>query len=409
MKKPNFKVIEPRSYAFKIASIYILFSIIWIIVSDEIFFNIISSPNPLTLIGSLKGCFFVLITTILIFALVYHYLASIKESEERFIKAFDSNPIAIVLSKPGGEIVDVNKSYLDLTGFSEDELYGKTFLELNIISKKACENLMEEFNEKGIVHDYKTEINTKSGLKRTVLATIEPILIAGKKHNLNYLYDITEREKAEKKLKTSLNEKESLLREVHHRVNNNLQIITSLLNLQSHYVSDDSRETLLVSQSRIKSMAMIYEKLYKSPDLGCIPLKDYIENFVSDLFYLYQVDRDLIKVKTDLEKVKIGIETAVPLGLIINELIINILKHAFPDKTGGKIDIGLRTSGEYYILTIADNGIGLPPDILKKRESLGLNLVENLVEQLEGQMEITRMKGTKFSITFKEIEYANRI
>jgi len=296
MKKPSFKVIEPRSYALKMALIYIIFSITWIIVSDEIFFNIISSPKLLTIIGSLKGSLFVLLTTILIFALVYHYLASIKESEERFVKAFDSNPIAILLTKPDGEIVDVNKSYLQLTGFSEAEIYGKTILELNILSKPDHEKFREEFNEKGMVYDYKIDINTKSGLKRTVLATIEPISIAGEKHNLNYLYDITEREKTEKKLKTSLNEKESLLREVHHRVNNNLQIITSLLNLQSKYGGDDSRETLMVSQSRIKSMAMIYENLYKSPDLSSIPLKEYIENFVSDLFYLYQVDRDLISI-----------------------------------------------------------------------------------------------------------------
>ncbi len=410
MVKSEHTKINPRKNAFKITLIYFIVSIIWIISSDQILSLMVTNTELSTIFASAKGTVFIIITSILIYVLVFRNLASIKESEERFFKAFSTNPIAIVLTEKDGRIIDANTSYTELTGFKKEEIIGLTYTELNVTSKNVRNILINEFKEKGEIKDFETEINIKSGETRTVLITTESMPIEGKKRNINYLYDITERKKAVNKLESSLTEKEALLREVHHRVKNNLQILSSLLNLQSDYVKEDSKDILLVTQSRIRSMAMIHSKMYNSTDLTNIHIKNYIESFVSDLFYLYGVDKRIITLNTDIEDLKMGIETAIPLGLIINELVINILKHAFPDNQEGTIDISLKSVDNIFILIIADNGVGLPENINPEdTKTLGLQLVNNLVDQLEGIIEISKNEGTAFKIKFKEVIYKKRI
>ncbi|MDO9627323.1 MAG: histidine kinase dimerization/phosphoacceptor domain -containing protein [Methanobacteriaceae archaeon] len=367
--------------------------------------------NHLSIIfASAKGTVFIILTSILIYFLVFRNLDSIKESEERFFKAFSTNPIAIILTEEDGKIIDANESYLELTGFKKEEVLGVSSTKLGITSEKVRNILIKEFKEEGEIKDLEAEINIKSGEKRVVLITTESMPIEGKNRNINYLYDVTERKKAVNKLESSLNEKEALLREVHHRVKNNLQVISSLLNLQSNYVEDDFKDILLVTQSRIRSMAMIHSKMYNSNDLTHIHIKNYIDGFVSDLFYLYDIDKTIITLNTDIEDLEMGIDTAIPLGLIINELIINILKHAFPNNQRGNILISLKEVDKEFILKISDNGVGLPENIiLDYSENLGLQLVNNLVEQIEGSMEISTMDGTEFKIKFKELIYKKRI
>jgi PAS domain S-box-containing protein len=214
--------------------------------------------------------------------------------------------------------------------------------------------------------------------------------------------DITELKNVENQLKSSLEEKEVLLREIHHRVKNNMQIISSLLNLQSRHLNDEKTVNVLKeSRNRVRSMAMVHEELYRSHDLSKIDFADYIQRLLSGLFNSYGVDYDFIKSEINVEDVLLTIDIAVPCGLIINELISNSLKHAFVHGQKGKISLKFHPDGEKYILTVADDGIGIPENIdLENTKTLGLQLVNTLVKQLYGSIDIYRDTGTLFKIVF---------
>lgn len=219
---------------------------------------------------------------------------------------------------------------------------------------------------------------------------------------------------AKNDIKESLEEKEVLLREIHHRVKNNMQIISSLLNLQCQHVEgEETQNVLKESQGRVRSMAMIHEKLYQSPNLTKIDFKDYIEKLASSLIYTYKIETRDVEQVFEVKNVEMNIDTAIPCGLIINELVTNSLKYAFPQSesdTTGIIKIELNQRDDQFKLTVSDNGVGLPMDIKpESSETLGLQLVNNLVKQLEGTLQIDRGNGTKFTIKFAELNYKERI
>ncbi|MCD1296158.1 hypothetical protein CUJ83_14235 [Methanocella sp. CWC-04] len=217
--------------------------------------------------------------------------------------------------------------------------------------------------------------------------------------------DITERKLVEDQIKASLREKDVLLKEVHHRVKNNLQIVSSLLSLQSGYVRDERDvELFRESQNRVKSMAFIHERMYQSKDLSRIDFEEYIQSLTMHLLRSYGASGDRIVLNMDVDNVLLGVDTAIPCGLIVNELVSNSLKYAFPDGEKGSISVGLHNDNGKYILVVGDNGIGLPEDLdLRNTTTLGLQLVNTLVNQLEGEMELERDSGTLFRIMFKEI------
>jgi PAS domain S-box-containing protein len=220
--------------------------------------------------------------------------------------------------------------------------------------------------------------------------------------------DITERKRAEEKILSSLHEKEILLREIHHRVKNNLQIIASLLYLQSINISDTfTLDILRESRSRVKSMALIHEKLYRSEDLALIPFGTYLESLVDNLEEAYGVNDSTISIGVTITPadLSLNIETGIPCGLIINELISNSLKHAFKDGRKGVITIAMTQTGPHeYTMIISDNGAGFPADIdFKKTTSLGLQLVNNLVLQLEGDISLDCSSGSTFTMHLKSI------
>lgn len=214
----------------------------------------------------------------------------------------------------------------------------------------------------------------------------------------------------EKELKNSLAEKEVLLREIHHRVKNNMQIISSLLNLQIQYEDlDETVGVLKESQGRVKSMAIIHEKLYQSSNLTYINFKEYVEKLIMDIFYSYGIKIGTIESVLNIEDIHLNIDTAIPIGLIINELVTNSVKYAFP-KCKGKISLKLISNQDHLELTIKDNGIGIPEGIdVENSKTLGLQLIQNLVNQLEGKLEMHSKNGTEFKITFKEAKYKERI
>lgn len=223
--------------------------------------------------------------------------------------------------------------------------------------------------------------------------------------------DITEDKKAEVKIKASLKEKELLLKEIHHRVKNNLQIISSLLNLQSSYIKDkESLEIFRESQNRVKSMALIHEELYKTANLSRIDFKKYSENLINYLYQSYRLVSRMVEFRIESNDIFLDIETAIPLGLIISELVSNSLKYAFKSTDQiGQINIKLSKLEKYYELIVSDNGIGLPKDFnFKNTNTLGSQLVISLTEQIDGEITIDSSEGAKFIIKFEEIKYRER-
>ncbi|MCG6551353.1 MAG: response regulator [Candidatus Magnetominusculus sp. LBB02] len=214
-------------------------------------------------------------------------------------------------------------------------------------------------------------------------------------------------------LLASLTEKEVLLREIHHRVKNNMQVISSLLRLQARYVKDNKLSAMFKdSEYRIRSMALIHEKLYNSKDMSHIDFGDYVKNLCSGLFSSYGVNKREIRFNVDTANISLGIDTAIPCGLVINELISNSLKYAFKKGQKGEISVQLRQHRDNeYELTVGDTGGGLDASIdFRTTESLGLQLVTSIAEsQLHGKITLDRTKGTVFRIKFDELKYATRI
>jgi PAS domain S-box-containing protein len=219
--------------------------------------------------------------------------------------------------------------------------------------------------------------------------------------------EIEERKHIQKQLSSSLKEKEMLLKEIYHRVKNNLMVISSLLNLQSRYIKD--KEALSIfkeSQSRANSMALIHEKLYRSSDLKRINFGEYVRTLSTDLFHTYVGDPSLISLNMDVENLMLDINTTVPLGLILNELVTNCMKHAFPNGRKGEICINFHKKEDIFILNVKDNGIGFPQDLdLENTGTLGMQLITSLTEQIDGEIELIKTNGTDFKIKFKELEY----
>lgn len=219
--------------------------------------------------------------------------------------------------------------------------------------------------------------------------------------------EIKLRKKAEKDLKDALVEKDMMVKEIHHRVKNNLTVLSSLLNLQSRYIKD--KEALGIfkeSQNRAKSMALIHEYLYNSSDLKRIHFGEYINKLSINLFRTYVMDSSRIKLNIDVEDIMLDINIAIPLGLILNELVTNAMKHAFPGDRNGSINVEFHSKDHEYTLTVSDNGIGIPEELdYKNSHSLGLRIVNSLTEQIKGKIELDRTGGTAIKIKFAEPEF----
>ncbi|MCK4764834.1 MAG: response regulator [Candidatus Aminicenantes bacterium] len=223
--------------------------------------------------------------------------------------------------------------------------------------------------------------------------------------------EISERKKvetalrnSEEKIKISLREKEVLLKEVHHRVKNNLQIINSLLNLQSREVRDaKSLAVFEKCKNRIDTIALVHEKLYQSEDLANINFGEYVRTLTSRLFDAYATNLPAVELNIDADDLFLEVNKAIPCALVINELVTNSLKHAFPGGREGKVTVALKLQNSDKIaLTVADNGVGLPGEFpVEKPETLGMQIINALVGQLHGFMQVDKSKGTKFTIEFR--------
>lgn len=340
---------------------------------------------------------------------------ALRESELRYRTLFESDPDYTMLISSDGVLLDVNPAAEQITGFSKEELVGKNFINLGIFPKDELVLLKKHFPQilHGDINTYEGRIIDKDGLIRWVHNSFTPVM---RDNEIDYMLiigsDITERKYAEEEIKASLKDKEILLKEIHHRVKNNLQIISSLLELQETFVIEDPTavNVLHESQNRVQSMALIHEMLYQSKDLSHISFLDYIMNLVSNLFTSYG-EKMNIKLTYNIADTFFNIETSIPLGLIISELVSNSLKYAFPDGKTGEITTSLQCDNTRFELIISDNGIGLPEDIDIRniKSSLGLQLVNSLVNQLDGTIKLDRSQGTKYTIKFKELKYEKRV
>jgi two-component sensor histidine kinase/PAS domain-containing protein len=232
---------------------------------------------------------------------------------------------------------------------------------------------------------------------------LNPVYLHGKLEELSCLvYDNTDRKEIDRKIRDSLKEKEVLLQEVHHRVKNNLQVISSILNLQTSYVSDPhTLEILRESQQRIKSMSFIHETIYRTADFSRLEFMDYIKTIASNLIQSYRTASTAIEFVPEMESVGLNLDQAIPCGLIINELVSNALKYAFKGRKKGRLGIVLREENNEVILVVKDDGVGLPKDFaFEKNNSLGIQLVYALLDQIDATMKVDQSTGTEFFIRF---------
>ncbi|MGD2247632.1 MAG: histidine kinase N-terminal 7TM domain-containing protein [Candidatus Methanofastidiosia archaeon] len=330
----------------------------------------------------------------------------LQESEEKFRTIFENANDEIIYLDKDGVIIDINKKSEEIFGYKRKEVVGRHFAELDFIPVKditIMETLFKNILMYGEPADalFDLEMERKGG--GTIYAEVSIRLV--KKNGeitglLAILRDITKRKKSEEKIKSSLKEKEVLLREIHHRVKNNLQIVSSLLNLQSSYIKDDKyKEMFRDSQSRIRSMGLIHEKLYQSKDLARIDLEEYIKTLVHDLVRSYGAHA--VTIVTEIEDISLDVDTAIPCGLIINELVSNSLKHAFPHGKG-KVSVSIHFVNGDVELVVSDDGIGMPDIDFKTTETLGLRLVNILADdQLGGEVALEKNGGTTFYVRFK--------
>lgn len=294
-----------------------------------------------------------------------------------------------------------------------EKIIGKSTSSLKFQNPDESSRIMKfVMNDYSVIEDEVTEFDSE-GREKYFVINISGVIENGLLTSIwGVQRDVSEKKKSEEALKRSLVEKDILLKEIHHRVKNNLQIVTSLLKLQAGYVKDDKIKQLFrESQNRVQSMSLIHQKLYQTKDLAHIDFKEYIETVTTHLQHSYGILEDRVKIKTDVSRMIMSIDNAIPAGLIINEIVSNSLKHAFPDGRKGNVYINAaydEYNKEYWLL-IRDDGIGMKqkPDI-ENSASFGLKLVNTLVKQLDGIIEIVTAGCTEFRIHFKSADYKDR-
>ncbi|NTW33625.1 MAG: PAS domain S-box protein [Bacteroidetes bacterium] len=368
---------------------------------------------------------------------------ALMESEEKFRKIIEQAADGIFVGNSNGDFIDVNAKACEITGYSKKELLTMNMVQLfskNEMKKKPLyyDSIKTEqtvINERVLLRKDKTsidiEMSTKLMLNGTFQATMRNISERKKyeefllkyqceletlvkkrtqeleKTNIKLKKENEERLYTEELLKLRLKEKEILLKEIHHRVKNNMQVIISLLNLQAANINDKKiLEIYQESQNRIKSMALIHEKLYQSEEFTYIDFSDYIKSLTSYLLHTYSTSSQKIKIIINTQSIPLEFDTMISLGLIVNELVSNSLKYAFKKCKNGKLEISLKKisakgGANELCLVICDNGDGFPQKIdFRNTHTLGLQLVCSLTEQINGTISLTNTNGTKFIIKF---------
>ncbi len=348
----------------------------------------------------------------------------LRESEGKYRNIVETANEGILIIDDEAIVTYANKKMAEMLGYSLEEGIGRPIWNFICEENEAIVKLNLEKRRRGINENYELKLIRKDGSSLWVLINAKSLFDKDGKFtgSISMFTDITKRKEAEKAL---IKFEAARMKEIHHRIKNNLQVISSLLSLEAERFSDAKMlETLRESQNRVASMALIHEELYEGDKIDTFDFAAYLRKLTSELFSSYNVGNDNISLNLDLEQVYLGMDTAIPLGIIVNELVSNALKHAFPAGSKGEIQIRLRKaetpaanhdisdSGPCsmekdsfdYILRVADNGKGMPEEIdFENADSLGLKLVNILVEQIDGYIELKRDHGTEFTIRFRNV------
>jgi PAS domain S-box-containing protein len=334
-------------------------------------------------------------------------IADRKQAEEELRLSqfcFDKASIGIYLISEEGNIRNANEFACRSLGYPQEELCTMSVFD---IDPTFTPEIFVEHRRKLYASGsktFETIHRRKDGTTFPVEITVNCLEFGGKILTVSFAKDITERRQADERIRASLTEKEILLKEIHHRVKNNLQIISTLLDLQSDSIRDDHTMRLFQeSQDRIRTMALVHEQLYNSRDLAYIDFAGYAQRLASALYQSYVEDTGRIGMKVEVRDVELMIDQAIPCGLIINELVSNAIKYAFPGQMSGEIIVSGRTDGDGWVfLTVADNGAGLPQGFdWAGAETLGLQIVSMLTRQLRGSLELDTGCGASFTLRFR--------
>jgi PAS domain S-box-containing protein len=331
---------------------------------------------------------------------------TLRRSEERFRSIYENSLDGIMLTLPDGTVLSANRRACRMLGMTEEEIIhtGRTGI---VVEDERFKAALEERISTGNFQGELT-LRRKDGLHMPVELSASLFTDTDGTFKTSLIIrDITERKRAEEQIQASLKEKEVLLKEIHHRVKNNLQIISSLLYLQAGKTVDPGAiRALKDSQNRVRSIALVHESLYQSSNLAGIQIGEYTRGVASNLLESYGGRDRPVRLTVRMGAIRLSINAAIPCGLIINELVSNSLKHAFPEGREGEIRIQLaRTDTGSLALTVSDDGIGIPEHVdFRSSPSLGLTLVSSLVAQLGGTIELDRRDGTTFTITFDNPE-----
>ncbi|MFO1322352.1 MAG: PAS domain S-box protein [Burkholderiales bacterium] len=339
---------------------------------------------------------------------------ALRRSESRFRGTFEQAAVGLCHSAPDGRFLRINRRFCEIVGYSTPEMLRFTFSDIthpddlpaDLDNVRAL--LAGEVDTYALEKRYLRSDGTHVWVNLTVsLATAED---GTPDYFIGVVEEITGRKLAEERVQAALHEKETLLKEIHHRVKNNLQVVTSLLQMQGRELGED-RFTAAIDDSvrRVQSMALVHEQLYRSKDLARVDFGDYMQTLVEQLSHATHAQARGIRVEADVLQAPMGIETAIPCGLIVSELVSNAFKHAFTGRDRGTVMVRFRAgpAARHWVLTVADDGVGLPADIdVHRSRSLGLRLIATLTEQLSGTLDIARGQGTAFTVTFLDEDKA---
>jgi PAS domain S-box-containing protein len=400
---------------------YWCIAVTWILLSDRALVILVPDPATASLLQTYKGWFFVSVTALLLYVTLRGQLSrweheaiarreaetALRRSEERFQLAMQGSNDGLWDWNLRTNEVYFSPRWKAMLGYAEDELanYFTTITDLiHPDDRERKTQLISEFLN-GRVPRFEIEfrMHHKDGqvvyiLSRAMLIRDEagaPVRLVGTQ------VDITERKKAEAAIQASLQEKEVLLKEIHHRVKNNLQVISSLLSIQARGVKDEDLQTVFrESQYRVRAMAIVHEKLYHANNLAAIDFGEYLVTVTHELLQTY--GKSGVEMRLEADPVPLEIDIAIPCGLIVNELVTNALKHAFPDGRKGWIVVSLHRCGDHAVeLGVSDSGIGIPPHInFGESTSMGMTVVRSLTDQISGTLALVRTEGTAVSIRF---------
>jgi len=333
---------------------------------------------------------------------------ALRQSEERFRRVVEAAPNAMVMVSAAGQIEMVNAQAERMFGYDRAELLGAGVEMLVPLGFRGHHPglraaFFSDLQSRPMGAGRDLYALRKDGTEFPVEIGLNPLETEDGMMVLSSIVDISDRKQKEERIQMALKEKDILLREIHHRVKNNLQIVHSLLDLQSARLDDETvLDMLRDSQNRIRSMALIHQTLYQSKDFARVDFSHFLESLVSTLVSSYSADTARLDLQVMTDGVSLPLSTAIPCGLILNELIANAIKHGFPDGRSGEIRIALkRDQNDHVLLSVSDNGVGIPDDlVIEATHTLGLQLVNLLADQIGGQLTVNRTRPTMFVLRF---------